>query len=216
MKLRDVAERLLRTESSTETSLTHSGSLSMAVFVTSKRSRSGLKAIRIFSAVNLLERTDAPLKTAYSDVSRCCPSTTSRFGDALLVVGADRRRAHVGRCLPEEEVAGRVAPVERVEEVADLRPVPHERPLELGQTDLAGLDLSEQRADRERDGRELRGHRIGRSRGSRSFPEGRLVWLHTLSMMSAAGAGSRTSPKDHQTVSAAPQWRGSSFRRLLA
>ena len=63
------------------------------------------------------------------------------------------RRAHsvaVHRCgrRPEQEVARRIAVVERVEEITHARSLPDERTLQVRQAQLAAVDLLHQCADR--------------------------------------------------------------------
>ena len=48
---------------------------------------------------------------------------------------------------PEEEVARRVATVERVEEVAHLGSFPDERSLQIGKSEVAAVDLLDQGVD---------------------------------------------------------------------
>ena len=75
--------------------------------------------------------------------------------DALLTVdkdlpkgrGSSVLQAHVG-ALPGDEVPDREAVVERIQKVSDLRGVPHEGALHLGDGDLPGLDPGEESLDR--------------------------------------------------------------------
>lgn len=77
----------------------------------------------------------------------------------LLPTRADSVRWPRTAVLPQEEIASRVAPVPRIEQVPNLDVRPHERPLLVRESDLAELDLRDQALEsRANIGEECRRH----------------------------------------------------------
>jgi hypothetical protein len=81
-------------------------------------------------------------RAAIRAVTRCCPSIRMR----LPAAGAAVLELH-GRVAPGDQVADRVALVERVQEVANLGGFPDEGSLDLGDGDLARLHPGQQGFD---------------------------------------------------------------------
>lgn len=82
------------------------------------------------------------------------PVDDQGLGGQLLTIGPDLFRPRLSTAIPEEQVSHRVAAIHRIEKITDLRRLPYERALDVGQSDRSNSDRVHQRPKRELDLRE--------------------------------------------------------------